>query len=182
MLEPLVLSNYSVTLRSVALEDIEQLRLWRNSEHVRRFMLSDESISVEQQKAWFEHIQRAQNQYHFVIDYKGEPIGSCNIKTRGHEPNIKRAHHFECGLYIGNPKFIGNIIAFAPTLVMNDYCFDTLNATRLHAVVKPDNVAALRYNEKLGYEIVSRGSLIEIELTRENYEGRSAKLKQFFNR
>lgn len=182
MLESLTLSNYSVTLRTVAQADIEQLRVWRNSQHVRRFMLSDELITPEQQQAWFEHIQRAQNQHHFVIEYKGKPIGSCNIKTRGHEPRLQSAQHFECGLYIGEAKYNGNIIAFAPTLVMNDYCFDKLKAKRLHAVVKSDNTAALRYNEKLGYQVVVNGDLIEIELDRANYERSSATLKQFLNR
>ncbi|MDM7860148.1 GNAT family N-acetyltransferase [Alteromonas sp. ASW11-36] len=176
------LHGYQISLRPVVRGDIEQLRIWRNSEHVKQFMLSDNDITKEQQLAWFEHIQRAHNQWHFVIEYRHQAIGSCNIKTRGKAADISTAKHFELGLYIGEQRYLGNIIAFAPTLLMADYCFSELQAKQLYAVVKPENAAALRYNEKLGYAVVHRGDIIEMWLRQSDYEVHSKPLKSLLNR
>ncbi|WP_100655834.1 GNAT family N-acetyltransferase [Alteromonas flava] len=178
--KPLV--GYQVTLRNVEVSDLEQLRAWRNSEHVKRFMLTTNNISCEQQHAWFEHIGRATNQIHFVIEYRGGAIGSCNIKTRGQGVDINNAEHFELGLYIGDQRYAGNLVAFSPTLVMNDYCFSELNAKLLHAVVKSDNVAALRYNEQLGYTVTQQGDLVDLILTEQNYAHHAKGLKALLKR
>ncbi|WP_100642149.1 GNAT family N-acetyltransferase [Alteromonas facilis] len=176
------LEGYQVRLRNILRDDLELLRQWRNSDHVRKFMLTDGYITQEQQQAWFEHIRRATNQLHFVIEYRGHPIGSCNIKTRGQAADIFSAEHFELGLYIGDEQYAGNVIAFSPTLLMNDFCFEQLHANQLHAVVKPDNLAAMRYNEKLGYKIVNRGELFELVLDRQHYDEHSKVLKTLLNR
>ena len=182
MIKSVRLEGYQVVLRPIELGDVEQVRQWRNSQWVKQFMLTDDDISPEQQRAWFEHISRATNQIHFLIEYKQQAIGSCNIKARGQVVDIEQAKHLELGLYIGEQRFMGNIIAFAPTLLMNDYCFEQLNATQLHAVVKDENQAAMRYNEKLGYRIVNAGQLNELVLTREQYQLQAKPLKAFLNR
>lgn len=176
------LSGYQVTLRSIGVDDLELLRKWRNSEPVKRHMLTMDEISNEQQRAWFQYITRAKNQLHFVIEYGNKPIGSCNIKCRGPSADIKESDYYELGLYIGDQQYAGNLIAFAPTLVMNDYCFKQLSAKALHAVVKSENTAALRYNEKLGYTVERSGPLYELVLTQDRYEDATAVIKQLLSR
>jgi RimJ/RimL family protein N-acetyltransferase len=163
-------------------QHLEQLRFWRNSVHVKQFMLTQDEITQEQQLAWFAHICRAQNQKHYVIEYRQKLIGSCNLKVRGNSVDIKDAKHFEIGLYIGEPKYLANIIAFAPTLVLNDYCFSTLSAELLHAVVKPENQAALRYNQTLGYQKASQTGLIELTLNELDYQKSSQTIKRLLDR
>ena len=51
-----VLSGYQVTLRPVEQMDLAQMRAWRNDPDIRRFMLSQDEISEEQQQAWFKKI------------------------------------------------------------------------------------------------------------------------------
>lgn len=178
----LTLAGYQVLLRPVAEQHLEQLRLWRNSKHVKQYMLTQEEITQEQQLAWFAHISRSNNQLHFVIEYRDQLIGSCNIKIRGNHSNINDATHFELGLYIGEPKYLANIIAFAPTLVLNDYCFSTLSAEKLYAVVKPENQPALRYNQKLGYQVTTQNGLIELTLTKSDYQQHSHLIKRLLDR
>jgi RimJ/RimL family protein N-acetyltransferase len=176
------LEGYQVKLLPIAECHLEQLRIWRNSEHVRQNMLSQGHISEEQQKAWFAHICRARNQFHYAIEYKQQLIGSCNIKTRGQQADIYSAAHFELGLYIGDTNYLSNIIAFAPTLLMNDYCFESLKAAALHAVVIPENIAALRYNQQLGYKIVKRAELVELSLEYTDYQLKSQLIKRLLDR
>ena len=176
------LNGYQVSLLPVKLEHLDQLRRWRNSDHVKQHMLTRETITEEQQLAWFAHISRSTNQQHYVIEYRDQLIGSCNIKVRGALADINLAQHYELGLYIGELQFIGNIIAFAPTLVLNDYCFTILHADTLFAVVKAENQAALRYNQKLGYQVERSDDLIELTLTKEDYQQQSQLLKRLLDR
>jgi len=176
------LSGYQVTLLPVQLSHIEQLRHWRNSEPVRRQMLCDDIISKAQQEKWFANLQQKASEQHFVVQYKDKLIGACNIKSRPNNADIEESLVYEMGLYIGEPAFAGNIIAFAPTLVLNDYCFNTLKADHLYALVKPSNYGALRYNEKLGYKTKVSGELIELTLHKEDYDRSSVALKQLLSR
>ena len=177
-----VLSGYQVVMRPVERDDLEMLRTWRNSQNVRQFMLSHSAISAEQQNAWFSKINRDSSQLHFVICYKGTIIGSANIKTHDNAGDINNSQVLEPGLYIGDERYRNNILAFAPTLLVNDYCFDFLHCTKLVAVVKADNKAALNYNAKLGYKIIKQDKLVEIELQKSAYEKQARTLKALLSR
>ncbi|WP_416305809.1 GNAT family N-acetyltransferase [Neptunicella sp. SCSIO 80796] len=176
------LAGYNVQLKSVEFEDLELLRGWRNDPQVSQFMLSQELISKEQQTAWFNKIQRDPAQQHWLIYYKQQPIGSANIKAIYQGQTLRNATTIEPGLYIGDKRYRGNLLAFAPTLLINDYCFEQLKVKQLHAVVKQSNQAALNYNLKLGYKIQKQAELVEITLTERDYQQASQTLKRFLSR
>ena len=176
------LAGYSVELLPVAEDDLEMIRQWRNSPAVSQYMLSRDEISQEQQLAWFKKLQRENNQQHWVIYYKNQAIGSANIKACYKGQELSTATAIEAGLYIADERYRGNIIAFAPALLINDYCFSTLNTGQMLAVVKPSNTAALNYNQKLGYKIQQRGELITLTLTKQDYQQATQLIKQFLSR
>lgn len=177
-----IIEGYQVHLRPVSEQDLETLRQWRNSEHVARQMVSSEPISTEQQHAWFQKISRDPSQRHWVVEYKGVPIGATNVKTVVMNQTVDGADILEPGLYIGHPDYIGNMIAFAPTLALYDYCFERLATTRFRARVKPNNTAALKYNQQLGYEIVNQQDFAELHLHKEAYQRQTECLKQWLSR
>ena len=181
-MKPVCLQGYQVVLRPLLQEDLEQVRLWRNDPAISQFMLSQDEISAEQQQAWYCNIEGDDSQQHFVILYKDEPIGAANIKARYQGQSLSEAKVVEPGLYIANERYRNNILAFAPTLLLNDYCFDQLGVTSLVAVVKADNSAALNYNLKLGYRIDKKGELIEISLRKGDYQQHSSLLKALLSR
>ncbi|MFT5313262.1 MAG: RimJ/RimL family protein N-acetyltransferase [Paraglaciecola sp.] len=177
----MTLSGYQVILTEVCEDDIEFIRQWRNDPGVSQYMLSQQIISAEQQRAWFNKIQRDDSQQHFVIHYKEQAIGVANIRACYPGESLKTARAIEPGLYIATEKYRNNILAFAPTLVLNDYCFDDLPCTELIAVVKADNLAALNYNQKLGYRIEKHKekteALVEIRLNKADYQQHTVQLK-----
>jgi RimJ/RimL family protein N-acetyltransferase len=180
------LSGYQVILTEVCEDDIETIRQWRNDPAVSQYMLSQDLISVEQQQAWFNKIQRGDSQQHFVIHYKNQAIGVANIRACYQGESLKTARTIEPGLYIAHEKYRNNILAFAPTLVLNDYCFEELACQQLKAVVKGDNQAALNYNKKLGYQIEkyseSLEELVEIRLNKVDYRQHTVQLKALLSR
>lgn len=179
----IVLNGYQVDLLPVEASHTEKMRIWRNSERVNQQMLTQDSISKAQQAKWFENLASKHAERHYVIQYKNTLIGACNIKSHPKAVDIGKSEAYEMGLYIGDERYSGNIIAFAPTLVLNDYCFNELGAAYLHAVVKSTNDNALRYNEKLGYKKNKiSGDFVELTLTQGDYEQTSLPLKQLLSR
>lgn len=152
--------GYGVELRTVEQDDIELLRNWRNREDIRSMMKSTSYITKEQQQAWFESLEEATHVRHFLISYKGQNIGSATLTgvkfVAGFTDDLENASEIEPGLYIGEEKFRNNILAFAPSLVACDYCFDELQVKKLIATVNRENKQALAYNNKLGYKEESR--------------------------
>jgi len=154
------LLGYGVELRTIVQSDIETLRKWRNRDDIRLMMKSTNFISEEQQQAWFDSLAEATHARHFLITYKDEAIGSATLTgtkfVSGFTDDLENANEIEPGLYIGHENYRNNILAFAPSLLMCDYCFDELQVERLIATVNGKNRQALSYNEKLGYKEVSR--------------------------
>ncbi|MCW8107603.1 GNAT family N-acetyltransferase [Alteromonas ponticola] len=177
-----VITGFQVTLRPVAQNDLSQLRDWRNSDTVRQQMLSTDFISEEQQHAWFKKIQRDDSQQHWVVEYKGQAIGATNIKARFHGDSVNTAKTLEPGLYIGHPDYQGNVIAFAPTLALYDYCFAHLSVESFFAVVKAENKAALKYNQQLGYQVINQSDLIDLRLQKEGFERHTELLRRLLSR
>ncbi|MBC3765031.1 GNAT family N-acetyltransferase [Neptunicella marina] len=178
-----MLKGYQVVLRDINQDDLSMLRDWRNSAEVSRYMLSQEQITAEQQLAWFNKIQRDESQQHWIIEYKQQAIGSINIKANTVGKKLTEAKELEVGLYIADNRYRGNIVAFAPTLLVNDYCFNQLGVEALIAVVKTDNQAALSYNQKLGYQLQKQqDNLQHIRLNQANYEQATSTIKQLLSR
>ncbi len=160
---------WQVTLRPLEEGDLDKLRQWRNSDYVREKMVSTSLITAEQQAAWFQKISHDPSQMHWIIEYKGRPVGSTNVKVPVIGETVVSARVLEPGLYIGEPDYQGNILAFAPTLAMYDYCFSHFSVTEFSAAVKPDNDAALKYNRQLGYEISGQDVFVRLRLQKEVY-------------
>ena len=88
-------------------------------------------------------------------------------------------------MYIGETRYKNNILAFAPTLAMYDFCFSEFETQEFKAVVKATNTAAMHYNQKLGYKVVSTDtekSVIAMSLTYDDYQRSTTTLKQLLSR
>jgi UDP-4-amino-4,6-dideoxy-N-acetyl-beta-L-altrosamine N-acetyltransferase len=145
------ISEFSVELRPLQRQQLEMLRQWRNDPQIAAPMLQQQLISADMQQQWFARIQHDKHQAQFVIYYKDEAIGACNLKSAdGRE--LGQSETIESGFYLAHPRFRGTLLAFFPALALNQYCFERLNCTTLLAQVKLSNSAALRFNEKLGYQ------------------------------
>ena len=185
------LSGYGVTLLPVAEEHLEQLRCWRNDPAISEFMLTKEEITAEQQLSWFQSLAEKPYQKHFVISYKHKAIGAANIKEQYRQPitnkieadNATSELKLEPGIYLGEEKFRNNVLAFAPSLVLLDYCFDELKVMALHATMHRENTAALNYNQKLGYKVVDENDeWLSIMLAPEDYASATTAIKRFLSK
>ena len=174
-----VLEANGVRLRVIEERDLEMVRSWRNDPNISQFMLSQNIISESQQKQWFALVSSSHSQLHFIIEYKGAPIGVANLKALNSDSLIG-ATHIEPGLYISDDRYRGSFLAFCPAITLNDYCFDVLGCQYLVARVLPNNEAALRYNSSLGYEKINDdGGLITMQLDPQQYAVKSPGIRRF---
>ncbi len=143
--------DFSVRLQPLQRQHLELLRQWRNDPKISAPMLQQNLISEPMQQQWFARVQQDKCQAQFVIYYKDEPIGACNLKSADGSA-LGQCETIESGFYLAHPRFRGTMLAFFPALALHQYCFESLNCKTLLAKVKLNNTAALRFNEKLGYQ------------------------------
>ncbi|WP_051686177.1 GNAT family N-acetyltransferase [Rheinheimera texasensis] len=145
------IAAYGVVLTPVTTDDLALLRQWRNRPDISAQMLDQRQITEADQQRWYERVQPDASQQHFVIRYKNDAVGACNLKQPEGQP-VSGSAVLESGFYLADPRFRGSMLAFFPALALNQFCFKTLGCTTLLAHVKLDNSAALRFNQQLGYQ------------------------------
>ena len=57
----MIITGYGIVLRRLTLEDIEQVRHWRNDPEINRWMIYQDRITSKQQREWFETINNPFN-------------------------------------------------------------------------------------------------------------------------
>lgn len=176
------LKGYAIELIAVNEHNQQLLYAWRNQPEIRKQMVNQTEISQAQHQQWFNALQTKTDQQHYVIYYRDNAIGAINICSSDNKP-LTQSNNAEVGLYIASEKYRGNILAFAPSLVINDYAFTQLKINSLASKVRADNKAALKYNQQLGYELSpEKQGFINIKLNAINYDKHSKSLKNFLSR
>lgn len=101
-----VVFGEGVTLRPLAIEDLELLRSWRNSDHIRKWFINKKYINSEQQKMWFNQYLDNDSDIFFIIEDNcnlKRPVGAISLY------NIDRTNHeAEFGRFmVGDPDARG---------------------------------------------------------------------------
>lgn len=60
-------------------KDLEQVLAWRNHPEVRRYMLTQHEISLEEHRRWFEKASEDPTRYLLVYEQNSTPVGFINI-------------------------------------------------------------------------------------------------------
>jgi hypothetical protein len=172
----LILKQFDVRLIRLHRDDLELVRTWRNSAHVRDNMVYKDYITEEMQNAWFESINNPLN-YYFIIEFDSKKVGVINAK------NFQKEQGFgEGGIFIGEQAYEHSFAAVYASLCLLNFVFYLLNDINKSRIrILKDNFRAIQYNKLLGYEWVedSEDGLNQIyELTRENYLTKGLKLNK----
>lgn len=142
----MVIKNFGIILEPLIPETAEIIRCWRNNPEINKFMDYKDVISFDQQKQWFEKIQKENSNY-FLIKKDDVPIGMIHI-----EKIDLRDYSAHVGLFIGEADYRGTGVALSASLSLLEYAFERLNLNSLLAKVKNDNTEAIQYNQFLGFE------------------------------
>ena len=148
----MILRKYGIELRSLAKTDLELVRQMRNSEYVRRRMLYKKEISKEKQLDWFDSLQ-ADRDFYFIIEQSKKPCGLINIKNVDYE-NQKS----ESGLFIWDQNILKSHIPVLASWVLSEAGYGILNGPGTEIRVLKSNTEAIRFNQKMGFNIIKENN------------------------
>ena len=138
-----------INLRALEVEDLKQLRDWRNTEFVRKTCREYRLLSMEHQKRWFDSLLKTPpDNIMFGVESKNEKlIGVCglvwiNWKNRNAEVSI----------YIGEEEWQKKGVATDSLKTLVKYGFETLNLHRIYAVIFEFNEHSIKLFEKCGFK------------------------------
>lgn len=160
------LERHGVVLRQIGPDDIQQVRVWRNSPDVARYMAYREEITPEMQRKWFEGVQ-VRGDLVFIICEAGQDIGVIDIKYID-----LQAGEAEGGIFMAGGAHCNSTTPFRASLCTTDFAFEVLRLDRLRAHILDDNPRAIRFNKMLGYEatdVLVNGCNRRYYLHRERY-------------
>lgn len=173
------IEKYGVELTRLTYDKIELVRQWRNSEHVRRYMIFQDEITPEMQKKWFATIDNDFN-YYFVISYNGEDIGLSNVKDI--DSTYSKG---EVGIFIANLQWLCSDIPVRVALCGTDFCFEQLGLEELNIHIRKDNERAIRFNMAFGFVEQKTPDqndvFVEMTLNKANYYIHREKLVEILN-
>ena len=160
----MIITGYGIVLRRLTLEDIEQVRHWRNDPEINRWMIYQDSITSKQQREWFETINNPFN-YYFIIEVQQKTIGL--IYAKDLDPLTLEG---EGGVFIGERNYRETDIPARASILWIRFCFDCLSVKKSRIRVKKENSIALAFNVLLGYQMVMQSdTTYTMELTKDGF-------------
>jgi UDP-4-amino-4,6-dideoxy-N-acetyl-beta-L-altrosamine N-acetyltransferase len=136
---------------------------WRNHPQTRKWMYTQDEISLENHMNFIESLKTREDKLYFVMKKEDEYLGV--IDFYNFENNL-----CEFGLYSNpNTSSVGKIMM---NKIVN-YAFDTLNSNLLIAEVFSDNIKAIKLYDRFNFQetkrkIISDKEIICMELQNEN--------------
>lgn len=131
-------------LRFMHEHDLEVVLDWRNHDKIRKFMLTQDEISPDSHRNWFDKSSKDPSRRLMIFESTFGPVGFMNIKID--ESN----NSAEWGFYVAPdaPKGTGTRLGE----VTISYAFDYLGVNKICGQVLDYNKASLRFHEKLGFQ------------------------------
>lgn len=154
-------------LRRLTRNDIEKVRLWRNSIKISQYMEYRGYITPEMQEKWFFKIDNEKN-YFFIIECWGKDIGLINLKEIDYTTNTA-----ETGIFIYDESFHSEMISYRAMLAQMDFAFDTLHLEKIIAHILTDNTRSLKFHNAFGFYLQDKQDGIynqQYILTKEIYQ------------
>jgi UDP-4-amino-4,6-dideoxy-N-acetyl-beta-L-altrosamine N-acetyltransferase len=134
-----------ITLRNIKESDLENLRRWRTSPEVTKYLFTDQAITEEEQQVWYREIK---DSMYWIINFKDVEIGYASLneidtKNRTADP----------GVYIGELEYRGIGLGSGILRKIENYAFETLGMHKLHGKVLSENYPALKIYSKNGWQV-----------------------------
>ncbi len=145
----MIIEKYGITLTRLKENDIELIRVKRNSDDIRNSMHFQETITSEMQKKWFSSINNIYNNY-FIIHHNHQKIGLVNGKNSDYE---KRQS--EGGMFVWEKEYWGTTIPAMCSVILSDFTFLINKFERNYIKIMKSNTNSINYNKQLGYVITN---------------------------
>lgn len=124
--------------------DLTLVLAWRNHESVRKFMFSQEVITFEKHKEWFEGANMSPLHKLFIYEDSGMSAGFVQMKETD-----AQSHVYEWGFYISPDAAKGTGTKMLQAGIKQAFYCE--NALKLYGEVLDFNHASIKLHDKLGF-------------------------------
>ncbi|MDH4157929.1 MAG: UDP-4-amino-4,6-dideoxy-N-acetyl-beta-L-altrosamine N-acetyltransferase [candidate division Zixibacteria bacterium] len=142
-------TGQSMRFLKVQPEHLEMLMNWRTRPEVTRYMFTDIEADMESQQQWFARTASDDCFRHWVIEYRGEPIGWLALNDIDWAE--KKAF---TGFYIGEPGY-GMVSSFVLAYLYN-HAFSRMGLEKLYAAVMEGNDNMMKFHRLHGFVHVEK--------------------------
>lgn len=138
-----------VILKSLTLEDAEQMRLLRNRNSIKFFDANE--ITSEMQKKWYESYLNTEHDYMFSVylQDKDQWVGAVSI----YHVDLQSMTGEFGRLLIDKEKAKQRGLGVDATQAACKFAFDKLGLSMVYLEVYADNIAAIKTYEKSGFKL-----------------------------
>ncbi|MDB4210952.1 UDP-4-amino-4,6-dideoxy-N-acetyl-beta-L-altrosamine N-acetyltransferase [Ascidiaceihabitans sp.] len=130
-------------LREMIDTDLLMVLEWRNHPDVQKYMYTSDEISYEDHKKWFERSLQNPKVHILIFEKDATPLGFVKISEK---PDGRIG---EWGFYMEPAVPRGNGLLLGQTAL--SYVFHNLKLHKLCGESFADNLASIRFHEKLGF-------------------------------
>lgn len=139
--------NMKLEFVRLTLSDVEEVRQWRNSAFVSKYMYSDEYISEEQQLNWFNKISRDISCCYWIVKQGEEKVGLASIS------NIdKKNKRCFWAFYLKGEEYAGSGVGAVTEYFIIKYAFEELSLNKITCEVFSFNEKVIGLHEKFGFK------------------------------
>jgi len=135
-----------ISLKDIQEEDIEQIRTWRNMPEISEYMYTNEIITAEQQKLWYENLKISKSQKAWIIEYNGKKLGVASLYDI--KEKFKTTYW---AFYLGDSSVRGAGIGAKVEYNMCRYVFEEMKFNKLLCEVFVWNQQVISMHEKFGF-------------------------------
>src|SRR5208283_4833067 len=138
--------NAIVQLRLITEADLDTTMAWRNRDDVRVWFKHSQAITPDQHRAWFGHYSARDDDFLFVVEVGGRPVGQVSVYCINWVDGIAEVGRFLVAPEAKRRGYSG--LAWAELL---RFCSDTLHLKSVFLDVKENNESAIRIYERSGF-------------------------------
>lgn len=132
-----------IALRPMLDRDVGQVFVWRNDPEIRRYMLTQHEITLDEHHAWFARASADQSRRLLIVEDEGRPFGCVNFS------GVRPGGVADWGFYTAPdaPKGSGSKLG----QVALDYAFRNAGLHKVCGQALAYNGASIRLHEGLGF-------------------------------
>lgn len=137
------MSNEVLTLRELRREDLPQVLSWRNHPQVRRWMLTQHEISIEEHAQWFSKLQQDPQRHAVLVHEAEQALGLAHFIPVNSHGVVNWGFYLMPDAPKGSGSKLGRMAL--------DFAFNKQGWHKVCGQVVASNEASRRFHLKLGF-------------------------------
>jgi len=156
-----------IDINSVSHSIKEAVRIWRNSEHVKKNMYTDHNITADEHNNWLNSLTKNDKTKVFVILCDDTPSGIVSLSNIDYHNKTA-----SWAFYLSSEDFMGKGVGVVVEYKLIEYVFNDLKLEKLNCEVLATNIGVISLHKKFAFveeglirkNIIKEGARVDVVL------------------